>query len=327
MSDTAPAYITDLTLTHGRRSLSFSHGQPGLCYFGDARRGTIAYRDRLGVRIALGDSLCAPERDRALLAEFVDTKRMMLFAQVGDSTAEHLRALGLYVTPIGVDSEIDLARFHLNGKAMRDLRHFRNRAIAGGVEVREETDSATLRATLRPISRDWLKRKSWRGREQEFLVRPLSGRLESGTRVFVGRVNTVAVAFVVFDPMYRDGVCDGYTATILRSERNVPKGTLDFIVLSAMECFRAEGLRRLSLGVSPMHGMREIARVRGHGAAPLYWICRALYRMTWQPIVNLRGLSFHKSRYRATERPVYIATKGRVGIWEMIALLRACRIW
>ena len=211
--------------------------------------------------------------------------------------------------------------------AMRDLLHIRNRASAGCVEVCEETDSSALRAMLRPISQSWVKRKSWWRREQEFLVRPLSARPESGTRVFVARVNATPVAFVVFDPIYRDGVCDGYTATLLRSERNVPKGTLDFIVLSAITRFREEGVRRLSLGVSPMRGMRETARIQGRGAAPLYWICRALYRMTWQPIVNLRGLGFHKSRYRATERPVYLATKGRVGVWEMIALLRACRIW
>lgn len=321
-----PPFLRDLLENYGADSLSYSCLQPDLNYYGSETQGIIAFRRRLGVTVALGNPLCA-SRDRAgLLAEFVSRFGRVIFAQVTGETAKDLRGLHLCATPMGVECNIELQHYDLVGRTKRDLRHYRNRARASAVVVVEEADTVEVRRDFSAITKAWITRKTVHSREIEFLIRPLSHEPERGTRLFVGRVDSQIVGFVIFDPIYRAGRLIGYAATIVRAYPGVPKGTLDFITLEAMDRFLSEDLQRLSLGVSPMYKMGESAQEHGRGALPLFFLCRRLYHQRWQPIMNIRGLSFHKSRYRAHEKPIFVATTGSVGLWEMTALLRACRI-
>ena len=314
-----------LVAQYGEHSLAYSILQPGMAYFGDAGSGCVAYRLGWGWCTVLGDPVGPSDRRDELLRAFVAAYPNALFMQVQSHTVDLLRDLGYSATPVGVENDLDLATFSLRGRRKGDLRHYRNRAVAGGVVVTEEEDSAALREILKPISDAWLPLKSWWGNELEFLARPYSLDPESGTRVFVGRINGDAVAFIVMDPMVEEGVIVGYSVTVLRHVSDVPEGTVDYIVLQAMDKFREEGLRHVSLGVSPFYGIRERAAEEGVGSWPAYLLFRMLNR--WgNPIYHFAGLSFHKSRYRAVMTPVYCAMRGRFGLWALYGSSRACRM-
>ena len=309
----------------GAHSLAYATLQPGMAYFGDAGRGFIAYRRRLGQYVVLGDPVCPAAEHDGLLRDFLDFAPGALFMQVHRDTAITLAQKGYRKTPVGVENDINTATFALDGRRKRDLRHYRNKARKAGVVVREEEDTPELRRRLLPISEAWLPTKSWFAHELEFLARPFVTQPEPGVRIFTGAIDGETVGFVILDPMYRDEHVIGYTVDILRHYPDTPEGTCDYINLCIIEQMRDEGIPRVSLGVSPFHRMRDQARAEGHGAWPVYTIFRGLYR--WgNPIYHFRGLSFHKSRYRALETPVYTCVRGPIGLLPLYASARACRM-
>lgn len=324
-SDHKTEGLHELLRAHGRHSLAYSMLQPGMRYWGTPGRAVAAYRKTLGQHTFLGDPLCPPEQLDEFLADLVAAFPNALFMQVQEVTAAALRRLGWWITPVGVENEIDTMAFSLRGKRMADLRHYRNKARAGGVVIDEMADSSPLRQALRPVSDAWLPQKSWIGRELEFLARPFVPEPEPGVRIFTGTREGRMVAFVILDPMYDGGAITGYTLTLLRHDRKAPEGAVDSIVLGAIATLSAEGIPLLSLGVSPFHRLEALAEIHGVGSPAIYALYRGLRR--WgNPIYHFRGLSFHKSRYRAREIPVFTASASRIGLWPLYASARACRM-
>lgn len=321
----SPDAALDLVRRFGMHTLAYSSLQPGMRHFGHVSRGYIAFRTSLGQCVALADPVCGEADIAPLVAAFLQAYPRALFMQIQRKTADRLRASGYRVTPVGVENEINLEAFTLRGKRKADLRHYRNKAVQGGLVVMEEADTAALRRELRPVSDAWLPMKSWRGAELEFLARPYQENPEPDTRIFTGRIAGRAVGFVIMDPIYADGTATGYTVTILRHYPDTPEGTVDYINIRAFEALRAEGIKRVSLGVSPFHHITELAKTEGRGAWPVYAVFLMLNHFG-NPIYHFRGLSFHKSRYRADEVPVYTAVRGPVGLLPLFASSHVCRM-
>jgi lysylphosphatidylglycerol synthetase-like protein (DUF2156 family) len=319
-------HLFEMLRHHGSHSLAYSCLQPRLDYFQNGGPGVIAYRQSLGVSVALGDPLCAPDEIGELADAFLRERRGAAFAQISPRTAETLRDMGMYVTPMGVECEVDVQTFHTRGRKKQDLRHYRNKAVQGGLVVREEPDTPAIRESLVPISDAWRLTKTVKTREIEFLARPLSLTPEPDVRLFVGYVEEQPSAFVLFDPIYKDGMCEGYSAVILRSNSTAPEGALDYIIMQAIEQFREEGMARLSLGLSPCYMVKDLAKAQEKTARPLLWAFSTLYSRG-RVIYNCKSLSFHKSRYRPRQVPMYAACRGPVGLWAMLATLRACRVF
>ena len=320
-----PATRLRIVQRFGHHSLAYSMLQPGMRYWGSPTTGLAAYRKNLGQYTFLGDPACPPEsRDTFLAALLTDFPRA-LFMQIRENTADSLRNLGHHITPVGVENDIDTATFNLRGRRMADLRHYRNKARAGHVSVKEVPDSVALRRALRPVSDAWLPHKSWIGRELEFLARPFTADPEPGVRIFTGTIDGRLVAFVVLDPLYCDGRIIGFTVTILRHFRDIPEGTVDYIVLEAIAALATEGIPLLSLGVSPFHRLEALGARHGVGSPAIFALYQLLRR--WgNPIYHFQGLSFHKSRYRAREIPVFTASPGPFGLLPLYASARACRM-
>lgn len=309
----------------GSHSLAYSILQPGMLYFGGPGAGVIAYRRVWGQCIVLADPVADPRYRDEILSDFLAEHPRAVFMQVTAWTAETLKARGFRASVVGVENEIAVDRYSLSGRRMQDLRHYRNKAVKGGVVVAEETDCERLREELKPVSDAWLPSKSWHQRELEFLARPYQLTPELGVRIFTARIEGRAKGFVVLDPMYEEGVCRGYVVTILRHSLDAPEGTVDYINLCVIEHLRAEGIPVLSLGVSPFHRIEELSRVHGHGRRSAY-IGFKLMKHFGDPLYHFRGLSFHKSRYRAQETPVFTCLRAPVGAVPLIACARACRM-
>lgn len=308
----------------GRHSLAYSILQPRMHYFGGAVSGCIAYRSWMGQRCVLGDPVAPDDAVDALLDAFL-ARGPAMFMQVHDYTAARLRARGFHLTPVGVESEIDTATFDLKGRRKQDLRHYRNKAVKAEVSVEELDDTVETRAELLPVSEAWLPIKSWFSREMEFLARPIAPTPKPGVRLFAARSGGACVAFTVIDPMYEEGRVTGYSVSILRHLPTAPEGACDYINFHVIERLREEGIPTLSLGVSPFHRMVNLAQEEGRGRWPVYIVFRGLHY--WgTPIYHFRGLSFHKSRYRGREVPVYAAVRGPLGLIPLFASAKVCRM-
>lgn len=309
---------------YGTHSLAYSVMQDDLSFFEVAGVGGIAYREFMGHTLALGNPLCAEENYTRVIQAFLRDRKRVIFAQVDGAAAETLRELGVKVTPVGTDAWIDLAAFDLSGRNKRDLRQHRNRTRVADVQICEVQDSPAERFELAQVSRTWIKTKQVSSRELSFLVRPFSQTPEPDARIFSATSGSRLIGFVVFDPIYREHQSVGYTASILRAVPDAPKGTLDAILLQAIDQFCKEGIQFVSLGVMPMHKLQETAQAHGKGALPLYAVCRIFEKLSWSPFVNIRGLCFHKSRYQPRTTPVFVGTTSPVGLLPMTILTRAC---
>ncbi len=98
-----------------------------------------------------------------------------------------------------------------------------------------------MRKAFRKISEDWMKQKVMNDSEMQFIVRPIVYVDEIDVRKFVALKDDTVVGFIIFDPMYEDGKVKGYIANHLRSNLDRSYSVVDFILLEAMEIFKAEG--------------------------------------------------------------------------------------
>lgn len=320
-----PSFLLPVLQAHGAHSLAYSIRQPGMLYFGDATRGVIAYRRRLGQSIVLGDPVCAPENKERLIHDFIIKNPKSLFMQINRHTLDILQKKGFYYSPVGVENDIDTATFNLSGKRKADIRHYRNKAQAAGITVQEMDDTTETRAALKPVSDAWLPSKSWFAHELEFLARPFQLEPEPGTRIFASKIQDEIVAFVILDPMSQQGKATGYVVTILRHIPDAPEGAMDYVLLHIIKRLREEQVPTLSLGISPFHRLRTLAQEERVNAWLVYAMFHALNQ--WgNPIYHFRGLSFHKSRYRAKETPIFTAVHNPIALLPLYASARACRM-
>lgn len=323
----SPAPASDLALDYvrafGSGSLAYSAVQQGMQVF-EHGGGAIAYRESLGHSIVLGDPLCAASTTDSLLDAFLATHRRAIFAQISRSTGEALARRGFHVTPVGCDTELDVARVTLAGSANRELRRAWNKGMNAGLTVTKARDSDALRFEMRQLSDRWLRTRRVKRRELSLLVRPLERTPEPGARIFVAHDDSRLAGFVIFDPRYRAGCNVGYAASTLRAEPGAPSATLDFIVLNALQRFKSEGVSKLSLGVMPFHDLDASTLAPTITAQPLYHLLRFIARTDCAPFLNIHGLNFHKSRYRPQTTPVYLAARSKSGLLPMTLLTRAC---
>ncbi|MDZ4835326.1 MAG: DUF2156 domain-containing protein [Candidatus Melainabacteria bacterium] len=315
-SETAKFRFTKLQ-KFGRGSLAYSSLQEGLQYFMHDL-GYVAYRqlrDGKNSVVVLADPICQPEFRKEFLLEFLKFKSDPVFLHVTHETGEVLNGLGFRVNELGVETIIDIQDFDLIGNKKQQLRQQRNNARKDGLEVFELTsvDNATLKA-FKKISDDWLKDKVTSDSEMRFIVRPLVYIDELDVRKFVAKLNGEIVGFVIFDPMYENGESIGYIANHLRTNLHRSYSVVDYIILEAMEKFKAEGKRELSLGLSPL------AKVDDQGEFKHSKLLSAHFRYAFEKanyLYNFKNLAQHKLKYRpgmkgAREEKVYCAMKTRM---------------
>ena len=313
-------------LEFGTEANAYFHFQPDLDYFVLPEVGFVSYHLQkwLGKQVPMVfvKPLCADADLGVLLAAFLDAHGPgAIFLGMDQAAAAVLGRLGFSVNEFGAEFTLPVQEFQVRGGTMKYLRTVLH-AGAKGVEVKELLPSETPVAELQRISAAWLLSRRVRGRELRFLTRPPEFGPAWGVRRFYCFKEGRLVGFVFFDPSFRAGRCIGYCANILRQEPGLkPPGILDFAILTALRTFKAEGIERLSLGIAPLHDLREHP-----GEDRLLRFCgQRLYHWGgW--LYNFRELAFHKTRYRAEPRKLYFCKRGP-GLLATVAMgLRATQL-
>ena len=273
----------------------------------------------------LADPICSDENLKALIDAFLKVKSDPIFLHINHKTGAILNELGFSVNQLGIETIIDIQNFSLTGNKKQQLRRARNGAKKDNLSVLEinRVDDAMLKS-FKEISDVWMREKVISDNEMQFIVRPIVYVDELDVRKFVAVKDGEVVAFVIFDPMYEDGKVVGYIANHLRSILDTSYSVVDFIILEALDKFKAEGKKKLSLGLSPLAKVddtREFKHSKLLKAHFQYAFEKANY------LYNFKNLARHKLKYRpdlegAREEKVYCAMKTRFFLIRLFDVYR-----
>ncbi|MBY0552278.1 MAG: DUF2156 domain-containing protein [Candidatus Obscuribacterales bacterium] len=310
---------------YGVSSLAYSSLQedvetflvPGIGYLSYARVGG-------NTAVVLADPICAAENKKQLIQEFAERFHDPIFVHISRDTAKVLDELHYTVNEIGLETIIDPRSFSLKGQKKEFLRSQRNRARKDHVTV-VELDAAHIDMDkVKQLSTDWIKTKTSNHHELSFIVRPAIFADEPDVRKFYAMKDGQIIGFVWFDPIYRDDKVIGYMANILRSNAHVAYSVNDFIIMEAIEKFKAEGIEELSLGYSPFFEINDSGEFH-------YSKCQcAIFKQMFKHcnhVYAFKALAFHKRMYRpgidgTREEKIFCASRHRIPLMAIIGIFR-----
>ena len=293
----------------GVQTSAYWNLQDGVSYFDLPGIGFISYFTEglagVEVDVVFTRPICSSEHMPRLIRSFIEARGSApVFAGIDEETATLLGEMGYSVNEFGTEFLVPVQSFTIEGKHMKYLRSVRHLGRRG-VEVRELGWSEVDGDEVVRISRSWMRQKKAQS-ELRILTKPPEFEDAWGVRKFYCFVKGRLEGFVFFEPFFARGECVGYCANILRSRPGVrPNGILDYTILQAMEQFRKEGRTWLALGLAPFFDVRPRAGER--------WLLRQLIQSVYargERIYHFRSLAFHKTRYRARQRKMYICLKG-----------------
>ncbi len=292
-----------------RHCLAYSQVTGDLKTFSHPLGGELLYHStRWGQTLAVGDPLACPTEIEPLLGHFLNSHPQADFLQCSSETAQLLEARGFFVNSFGVETDLVLNRWSPSGKRAHMLRKNFNKAARLGVEVVEITDNREQLETARRVSDSWLLATKQISHELRMLTRPPVFAPEEGTRKFASYYKGEMVGIGFFDPLCIDKPGLGYVYQLLRDSPDAPTATGTHLLLSVAEEFRAAGIERLSLGLSPNSlAEKEIFR---HSR----WIRGVLQISRKWPWYNFEGQEFFKSRFGGDEKTVFVASRSKFAL-------------
>ncbi|WP_197528756.1 DUF2156 domain-containing protein [Maridesulfovibrio salexigens] len=301
--------------------MSYSTTQPGLKH---ALIKSIGYISWLEVKkflhgksaVVLSDPVTGPDHQLLLIKKLEEHLGQITLVQISKTLAETLFNEGYSVYQIGVETELDIQSFSLSGKRKSSLRQWNNKGRKSGLTVEEKRLSEVNRQEINRLCQDWLNNKG--RKEFSFLTRPLPESNEEGVRFFWARINGKLLALAGFDPIYSEGEIIGYYHNFDRLCSEAVNGTSAFTLLQAMEKFRSEGKKFISLGLSPLSGMEQGYTLSG----PLQKLAGLFYEFG-EKVYPFKGNDRHKSKFCGRRQKVYVASNAG---WfnTMMAATTAC---
>ena len=298
---------------HGREALSYATLQEGMEYF-VSPMGYIAFTSVQhpvfapnGRKIVLSDPLCSAEDLPRMVRNFLEFAPRTVFAVVSERCAAVLREMGFKANCLGYEPEIPIQTYNTQGnwRELDLIKRGRNEAKREGIVIREEAIEKVSKTQLAEVSAKWIEHKKVNDREIWIYARRPVFSFEEDVRKFIAYDRDGRVAgFAFYDPMYRDGTVYGYSANISRCNEQRFGRLATAVHMVAVEQFRTEGREVLNLCLAPFVKLDD-------GKFNDDWATSLFFRVSERfgnNIYNFKGLSFHKAKYRGTEKSLYFAS-------------------
>jgi lysyl-tRNA synthetase class 2 len=223
-------------------------------FFDDDEASFVAYKVVGGVAIVSGDPIGPPDRFSELVGSFLEFARSRGWRIAILGASEHAlgvyRAHGLHALYHGDEAVVDTATFSLEGRPIRKVRQSVHRLERAGYTasiVRPSEIDPELRAELEHLA------KSWRGAQPErgfVMALDTLFRLDDEDAVFVvGRDADGTVAGFLHFALCRRG--SALSLSSMPRLRTTPNGFNEWLVCTAIDWARNEGLERVSLNFAP----------------------------------------------------------------------------
>jgi lysylphosphatidylglycerol synthetase-like protein (DUF2156 family) len=186
------------------------------------------------------------------------------------------------------------------------IKRARNEARREEVVIREERLEDVDAAKLEAVSSRWRGTKILNDREIWIYARRPLWQSEPDVRKFIAydKLGDI-IGFVFYDPIYRNSEVVGYSANISRCDESRYGRLATAIHMEAVELFRGEGKETLNLCLAPFVRL-HLGKYNDDRMTRLFFELSEKYG---NQIYNFKGLAFHKSKYRVTEKPLYFASK------------------
>ncbi len=281
-------------------------------YFNEAGTGFVAYALWRNFAVALADPICAAEEREAMIAGFIkfcteqDWEPLFYCSHV--SNRPRYESHGLITFKVGEDARLDVNEFKLVGGKFQNLRTARNKSQKAGLtfqwyDAQPQPDHG-LEAQLQVLSDEWLKRKH--GGEMTFDLGQFSVESvrENGVAIIrnpEGRME----AFATWWP-YAQG--KGRTLDIMRA-REETRDVMDFLIVEAIDYFKALGVTEISLGNAPLANVDSDAP--GHDATRQERAVKFLFD-NFDRFYGYKRLFNFKNKYQPDWQGRYLAYRPRV---------------
>lgn len=262
----------------------------------------LAFRQRWGVALTLGDPVGSADAAKRCIAEFLDfcrqNKLVPVFFAV-EQHHDHYREYGLRGSQVAEDAYLSLEMLSFKGKCWQDVRTALNRA------KREQLDfhqlnlaeiTPAIRRQLSEVSQEWLGGK--RLPELGFTLGNLASIENPAVRTYYAVDSAGEIqGFVSWLPMYG---AEGWALDLMRRRQGAMQGLMEFLIASSILRFQAEGYSNLGLGASPLAPVQRERK--------LCPIEKLLLRST--PTVNrlysFNSLFAFKRKFQPEWKPLYM---------------------
>lgn len=253
------AQATRIVEAYGRSSMAFFTLLKDKLYYFSQGGSVIAYGVQGRVAVVLGDPI-GPEQD--ILNAICEFKAFCMrndwlpaFCLTMPLYLEQYKQAGFHHLCLGHEAVVDLNDFHLRGRASSSYRKRYNRMHKHGYRVvfHEPPHSDCLLAQLRKISDEWLSRVS--GSEKRFFLGWFDDDYVRNRRVAVIQAPDGHIsAFATLVPEYQ---LNEVSVDLVRHERNVASGTMDFLFVSLFYWAKEQGYDTFNLGLNALAGVGE----------------------------------------------------------------------
>jgi phosphatidylglycerol lysyltransferase len=207
--------------------------------------------------------------------------------------------MGLIPLKLGEEAIVLLDEFGLDGTRRKSLRQSFHRAEREGLSF-EIWDRATVAARLDDlgaISESWLTSKNTR--EKGFSL----GRFDSAyIRRFEAAIARLDGRAVAFANIMTTDTKSKASIDLMRHLPDAPPSTMLFLFVHLLLYFKAQGLRRFTLGMAPLSGLET------HPLAPLWHRFGDLVYNRGERFYNFQGLREFKEKFNPIWEPRYLAT-------------------
>lgn len=261
-TDEDRAKVRQIIADHGRDPMDYFALLPDKRYFFGANgQGVIAYALWRKFAVALADPICSAEMRAVMIHAFSrfcksqDWQPMFYCAHVANRPMYEEEGFAIF--KVGEDARLDVNEFKLEGGKFQNLRTARNKARKNGLtfqwyDAKPQIDHG-LEAQLQLLSNGWLSRKH--GGEMTFdlgsfsldFIREQGAAIVRNTE---GRIET----FATWLP-FAQGT--GRCLDIMRG-REEARDVMDFLIVEALEHFKAQGVTVISLGNAPLANVDAI---------------------------------------------------------------------
>ena len=103
------------------------------------------------------------------------------------------------------------------------------------------------------ISKGWLSFRKEGKKEVFFLARPFNFDNPDSRILIASNKDNNVIGFVIFTPIFENNRIIAYVPDMIRTISEAARGTGDYIIYKAIDKFKAEGLKFMPLGLSPLY--------------------------------------------------------------------------
>jgi phosphatidylglycerol lysyltransferase len=290
----------------------------------DGRAG-VAFRRNGRVAVTVGGPFGWPDaRDRAMtdFARWCDDNGWTaVFYGIETAAAATLTTQGWGTLPVAEDADFDPRTWNTSGKRKQDVRTSVNKAKREGLTATWSSWQQlppTVVRQIEEISEEWVANRELP--EMGFTLGGVDEMRDPAVRTLVAQdADGRVLAVTSWLPSHREGRVVGWTLDVMRRTPAAPNGVMEFLVASAADRMREDGVERLSLSAAPLAQASEGSSA-GEGVQDLLELVGGVL----EPVYGFRSLLRFKLKFGPDLHPLVLAYPDPVALPAIgIAVVRA----